>query len=86
MERLKALTFLLVFTSTFSKTDTFETATKYPSWRDVRLMESQIKGVKKGRDSKCPFYRGVRLIEVSITRELTVHPHKLMPCPCYFTR
>ena len=32
-----------------------------------------MKGVKKGRaNSKCPFYRGVRLIEVSVKRELTV--------------
>ena len=30
-------------------------------------MESQIKGVKKGRtSSRCPFYRGVRLIESQI--------------------
>ena len=33
----------------------------------VRLMESQIKGVKKGgTNSRCPFYRGVRLIEGQI--------------------
>ena len=32
------------------KTDTFGTGTKCPSLRDVHLMESQIKGVKKGRD------------------------------------
>ena len=32
------------------KMDTFGTGTKCPSLRDVHLMESQIKGVKKGRD------------------------------------
>jgi len=36
----------LVRQSTLSKTDTFGTGTK----RGVRLIESQIKGVKKGRD------------------------------------
>ena len=36
--------------STPSKTDTFETSSKCPSQRDVHLIESQIKGVKKGRD------------------------------------
>ena len=35
--------------STLSKTDTFGNGTKYPSDRDVRLLESQIKGSKKGR-------------------------------------
>ena len=45
--------------STLSKTDTFGTGTKCPSWRDVRLIESQIKGVKKGRDQ-------LRFIEVSV--------------------
>ena len=34
----------------------------------VRLIESQIKGVKKG-NSKSLFYRDVRHIEVSIKRE-----------------
>ena len=33
-------------------------------YRDVCLIESQIKGVKN--DSKCPFYRGVSLIESQI--------------------
>ena len=53
--------------STLSKTDTFGTGSKCPSWRGVRLIESQIKGVKKGRDQlqvsvlqRCPSYRGVR--------------------------
>ena len=32
------------------KTDTFGTGTRCPSCRGVRLIESQIKGVKKGRD------------------------------------
>ena len=36
--------------STLSKTDTFGTRTKCPSYRGVRLIESQIKGLKKGRD------------------------------------
>ena len=36
--------------SILSKTDTFGTGTKCPSQRSVRLIESQIKGVKKGRD------------------------------------
>ena len=41
-------------------------------YRGVRLIESQIEGVKKGRDqlySKCPFCRGVRLTEVPIKRK-----------------
>ena len=41
---------LLFLQSTPSKTDTFGTGSKCPSYRDVRLIESQIKGVKKGRD------------------------------------
>ena len=36
--------------STLSKTDTFGTGTSCPSYRDVRLIESQIEGGKKGRD------------------------------------
>ena len=34
----------------------------------VRLMESEIKEVKKGRDQlyRCPFYKGVCLIGVSV--------------------
>ena len=42
--------FDLILRSTYSKTDAFVTSTKCPSKRDVRLIESQIKGVKKGRD------------------------------------
>ena len=30
--------------------DTFETGTKCPSQRGVHVIESQIKGIKKGRD------------------------------------
>ena len=38
-----------------------------------RDWESQIKGIKKaGTNSRCPFYRGVRLIEVSVTGKSTV--------------
>ena len=40
----------MVIQSTLSKTDAFGTSTKCPSYRAVRLIESQIKGVKKGRD------------------------------------
>ena len=36
--------------SSLSKSVTFGAGTKCPSKRDVRLIESQIKGVKKGRD------------------------------------
>ena len=36
--------------STLPKTHTFGTGTNCPSQRGVRLIESQIKGVKKGRD------------------------------------
>ena len=40
----------------------------------VRLIKSQIKGVKKaGTNSKCPCYRGVRLIEMSVKGESTVY-------------
>ena len=28
---------------------------------------------KEGTNTRCPFYRGVRLIEVSVNRESTVH-------------
>ena len=36
--------------NSFFKTDTFGTGTKCPSLRDVHLIESQIKGAKKGMD------------------------------------
>ena len=55
---------LNVLQSTPSKTDTFGTGSKCPSQRDVHLIESQIKGVRKGRDQlqvsilqRCPSYR-----------------------------
>ena len=35
--------------SALSETDTFGMGTKCPSKRDVRLIEIQVKGVKKGR-------------------------------------
>ena len=40
----------------------------------VHLIESQIlrEERKAGTNSECPFYRGVRLIEVSVKRESTV--------------
>ena len=46
--------------STLSKTDTFGVGTKCRSKSDVRLIESQITGVKKGRD---------RFSKVSVKRE-----------------
>ena len=40
------------------------------------MIESQIKGLRKaGANFKYPFYRGVRLIEVSVKRESTVYPN-----------
>ena len=39
-----------ILKSTLSETYTFRTSTKCLSYRDVRLIESQIKRVKKGRD------------------------------------
>ena len=60
----KILFYLFFLQSTLSKTDTsVGTGTKCPSWRDVRLIEGQIKGVKT---------LGVRLIEVSVKRESTI--------------
>ena len=53
----KIVFYLFFLQSTLSKTDTFGTGTKCPSWRDVRLIESQIKGVKA---------LGVRFTEVSV--------------------
>ena len=41
---------MLLLQSTLSKSDTSEAGTKCLSKRDVRLIKSQIKGVKKGRD------------------------------------
>ena len=36
--------------SILPETDTFGTSTMCPSWREVRLIESQKRGVKKSRD------------------------------------
>ena len=38
--------------STLCKTDTLSTGTKGPSQGDVRLIESQLKEVKKGKDQQ----------------------------------
>ena len=44
----------------------------------VRLIESQIEGERKaGTNSRCPFYRGVRLIEVSVKREYNTIQYSL---------
>ena len=53
--------------STLSKTDTFGTGTNCPSQIDVRLIKSQIKGVKKGRDQ----------LQVSVLKKVSV----LQRCP-----
>ena len=47
---LSNLTGFLALHSTLTKTDTSVSGTMSPSKRDVRLIESQLKGVKKGRD------------------------------------
>ena len=40
------------------------------------MIESQIKGLRKeGANFRYPFYRGVRLIEVSVKRQSTVYPN-----------
>ena len=40
------------------------------------MMERQIKGLRKaGANFRYPFYRGVRLIEVSVKRESIVYPN-----------
>ena len=53
------------------KMDTFRTDTKYPSKREIRLVESQI---KEGTNSRCRpvLQRGAHVIEVSINKELTI--------------
>ena len=53
------------------KMDTFRTDTKYPSKRDFRLVESQI---KEGTNSRCRpvLQRGAHVTEVSINKELTI--------------
>ena len=57
--------------SSLLKMDTFRTDTKYPSKRDFRLVESQI---KEGTNSRCRpvLQRGAHVIEVSINKELTI--------------
>ena len=57
-----------IIQSTLSKTDTFGTGTKCPSYRESNKRSKE----KQGPTLKCPFYRGVRLIVVSVKRELTV--------------
>ena len=42
-----------------------------PSYKAKESNKESIKR-KAGTNSRCPFYRGVRLIEVSVKRELTV--------------
>ena len=64
----------LILQSTLSKTDAFGTNSKCRLKSDVRVIQSKINGVKKGRDkkSRCPFYRRILLTEVSVKREWTV--------------
>ena len=57
----------LILQSTLSKTDAFGTSSKCRLKGDVRVIQSKINGVKKGRDkvsmsviSTYPSYRGVR--------------------------
>ena len=53
--------------------------TKCLSYRDFRLIESQIRGVEKtGTNCRCRFYKGVHLIEVSNKRESTALSMKVM--------
>ena len=53
------------------KMDTFRTDTKYPSKRDFRLVESQIKEGTNSR-RRPVLQRGAHVIEVSINKELTI--------------
>ena len=53
--------------NSLAKTDTFG------SEQDDRRIEGQISVVKTGTNSRCPFYRGVPLIEMSVKRESTAH-------------
>ena len=53
-------TAVCVLHSTLSKADIFGTGTKCPSERCVRLIESQIKGVKKGQGPKLPGLSRIR--------------------------
>ena len=55
----------MVSRSTLFKSDTFGASNKCPSESD-RLIEGQKREYRKaGTNSRWPFYRGVRLIEVS---------------------
>ena len=47
---LLAASMSLILQPTVSKTDTFGTSTKCPCKSDDRVIQSRIKGVKKGRD------------------------------------
>ena len=72
--------------STLSKTDTFGTGIKCPSQRDVRLIESQIKGVKKGRDQLQVFVlqRCLHVLQRCPLRESRLYIvfwHLRHPCP-----
>ena len=64
----------LLLQSTLPEMDTFRTSTKCPAYRYVRLIESQIKGVKNGRGPTLSGrYREVSVsMEVSVKRESTV--------------
>ena len=64
----------LLLQSTLSEMDTVRTSTKCPAYRYVRLIESQIKGVKNGRGPTLSGrYREVSVsMEVSVKRESTV--------------
>ena len=53
-------TAVCVLHSTLSKADIFGTGNKCPSERCVRLIESQIKGVKKGQGPKLPGLSRIR--------------------------
>ena len=48
--RTLTVSYYTALLSTPSKMDTFGNSTKFPSWRDVHVRESPIKGVKKDRD------------------------------------
>ena len=66
----------LVLQSGLTKTDTSGSSTMSPSKRDVRLMESQLKGVNKGRyQLEVSALGGVCLMELSFKREWIVFYH-----------
>ena len=69
-------TVFLVLQSALTKTDTSGSGTMSPSKRDVRLMESQLKGVSKGSyQLEVSALGGVCLMELSVKREWTVFYH-----------